>query len=132
MTSLATLPAFLAYFAFALGLLAIFVAAYTMMTPYADWALIRAGNTAAALAMAGATLGFCLPLASVIAHSAGLADMLVWSAVALVAQAFVFLLLRLLLRDFCAAIARGEMAPAVMEAAGSVAVGLLNAACLTY
>ena len=132
MTSLATLPAFLAYFALAMGLLGMFLAIYTAITPYPEWTLIRAGNTAAALSLAGATLGFCLPLTAAITHSVGLADMLVWGLVALIVQLLAFFLLRLTLGDMCAAIARGTMAPAIMVAAGSVAVGLLNAACLSY
>lgn len=132
MTSLATLPAFLGYFACALGLLAVFLGAYTALTPLHEWALIRAGNTAAAVALAGATLGFCLPLASAVAHSVGLGDMLVWAAVAGAVQVGVMLALRLGLRTLWAAIEHGEMAPAVTLAAGSAAVGLLNAACLTY
>ena len=132
MTSLETLPNFLAYFACALGLLAVFVAAYSAVTPHSEWALIRAGNTSAALALSGATLGFCLPLASAVAHSAGLLDMLVWAVVAGVAQVLTLLALRLLLGNLWGAIERGEMAAGTVVAAGSVAVGLLNAACLTY
>ncbi len=132
MTSFGTLPAFLLYFALSLLFLAVFLAAYTAITPYKEWTLIRQGNAAAAVALAGAALGFCLPLASVISHSVGLRDMLVWGLVALGVQVLAFVLLRLLHADMCGAIARGEMAAAVMVAAGSLCVGLLNAACLTY
>lgn len=51
---------------------AIFVLFYTNLRPYRETALIRAGNTAAAIAFIGALLGFVMPLASVIAHSASL------------------------------------------------------------
>lgn len=132
MNTLTNLPAFLAYFALSLAFLAAFLAAYTAVTPYAEWTLIKAGNTAAALALAGAGVGFCLPLGSAIAHSVGLLDMAVWGVVALAVQVGVFGLLRVLHADMCAAIARGEMAAAVMVAGGAVCVGVLNAACLTY
>ena len=132
MTSLATLPAFLGYFACTLGLLAVFLGVYTALTPYAEWALIRAGNTAAAVALAGAALGFCLPLASAVAHSVGLLDMLAWAVVAGVVQVGTLLGLRWGFGNLWAAIEHGEMAAAVAVAAGSLAVGLLNAACLTY
>jgi uncharacterized membrane protein YjfL (UPF0719 family) len=39
--------------------------------------------------------------------------------------------MRLLRRDAVAAIERGDMAEAVLLAAGSVALGLINAACLS-
>jgi len=42
------LPAFLAYFAVAIVLLALFLLVYLNVTPYAELALIRAGNIAAA------------------------------------------------------------------------------------
>ena len=132
MTSLHTLPAFLAYFGCTLGLLAMFLAAYTAATPHSEWALIRAGNTAAALALAGAALGFCLPLASVVAHSAGLLDMVVWAVMAGAAQFLTLLALRRLVGNLWTAIERGDMAAGTTVAAGSLAVGLLNAACLTY
>ena len=132
MTGLAALPAFLAYFGLSLGLVAVFLAVYTRLTPHDEWALLRRGNTAAALSLAGATLGFCLPLASAVAHSVNLADMLVWALVALAVQLLWFAALRLFLPDLCETIARGDPAGAVAVAAGSVAVGLLNAACLTY
>ena len=133
MNSLATLPAFLAYFAAALGVLLMFLALYTSLTPHREWTLIRAGNTAAAVALGGTTLGFCLPLASVVAHSAGLGDMLVWALVAVAAQLLTLLALRLLLLgNLWTAIEHGDMAAGTTVAAGSLAVGLLNAACLTY
>lgn len=132
MTSLETLPTFLAYFALAVGFLAVFLVIYTSLTPHPEWTLIRHGNTAAATSLVGAALGFCLPLASAVAHSVGLVDMAVWAGVALAIQILAFLTLRLVLGDMCGAIARGEMAAAVMLGGGSLAVGLLNAACLTY
>jgi putative membrane protein len=132
MTSLGTLPAFLAYLALALGYLAAFLAAYVWVTPYPEWALIRQGNAAASLALSGATLGFCLPLASVISHSVGLRDMALWGLVALGVQVLAFVLLRLVHAEVCDRIARGEMAAGTLVASGSLCVGVLNAACLTY
>ena len=132
MTSLAALPSFLGYFASALGLLAVFLAIYTTLTPYPEWTLIRGGNTAAALALAGAALAFCLPLASAIAHSVGVVDMIVWALVAMAIQLLWFAGLRMFRREICEAITRNDLAAATLLAAGSVAVGLLNAACLTY
>ena len=132
MTSLANLPAFLAYFGCTLGLLVVFLTMYTAVTPHREWALIRAGNAAAAVGLAGAALGFCLPLASVVAHSVGLLDVLVWAVVAGAAQLLTLLALRGILGNLWSAIERGDMAAGTTVGAGSVAVGLLNAACLTY
>ena len=131
MTSLANLPNFLAYFGASVVLLAAFLAAYTLITPLHEWTLIREGNTAVALSLAGATLGFALPLASAIVHSANLADMAVWAAVALILQLLCFAAMRLLRRNVNAALAQGDVAEAIVLAAGSVVFGLLNAACLS-
>jgi len=131
MTSLANLPNFLLYFAASVVLLVAFVAAYTRFVPLHEWRLIREGNCAVALALAGAMLGFAMPLAVAIARSANLADMAVWAAVSLVLQLLCFSALRLLRRNAAAALARGDMAEAILLASGSVVLGLLNAACLT-
>jgi hypothetical protein len=56
-----TLPAFLAYFAVAMVLLALFLLVYLNVTPYHEMALIRAGNSAAAVSLSGALLGFAMP-----------------------------------------------------------------------
>ena len=132
MSSLANLPGFLAHFLAGLALLGAAVVVYMRFTPHAELQLIRAGNAAAAVSLAGAVLGFALPIGSAISHSANLVDAAAWSVVALLAQLAAFgVSAKLLLPDWRAAMERGEMAGAVLKAAIAVAVGLLNAACLT-
>ena len=131
MTSLANLPNFLLYFGASVGLFAAFLTAYTFVLPLHEWALIRQGNTAVALTLGGAMLGFAMPLAMAVVRSDGLADMAVWGVVALLLQLLCFGALRLLRQDASTALARGDMAEAILVAAGSVALGMLNAACLT-
>ena len=130
--SLAGLPAFLVYFATGLGLLALFSMVYGWIMPYRETALIRQGNVAASISLAGALVGFVLPLASAIAHSVNLLDMLVWAVIALIAQVVVYAVVARILPHFAEAIEAGRIAPATLLAAMAVAVGLLNAAALTY
>ncbi|MEI2770484.1 MAG: DUF350 domain-containing protein [Candidatus Competibacter sp.] len=130
--SLAGLPAFLSYFAAAIGLLALFLLIYVFMTPYREITLIRQGNTAAAASLSGAILGFVLPLTSAIAHSVGLADMAIWGLVALIIQLLVYLAARLLLPDLARDVPAGKVATGVFLGALSLAIGMLNAACMTY
>lgn len=130
--SLAGLPAFLSYFAAAIGLLALFLLIYVLMTPYREITLIRQGNTAAAASLSGAILGFVLPLTSAIAHSVGLADMAIWGLVALIIQLLVYLVARLLLPDLARDVPAGKVATGVFLGALSLAIGMLNAACMTY
>lgn len=130
--SLAGLPLFGLYFAAAIALLALFVAVYIRVTPYRELALIRAGNSAAALSLSGAILGFVLPLASAVAHSVNFADMLVWGVVALVVQVLAYLVARTLMPHLTEDIPADKTAPALLLAALSVATGVLNAACMSY
>jgi len=132
MISLQGLGAFLLYFAVALVALGIFLAVYMAITPHNEVALIRQGNAAAATSLAGAVLGFVLPLASTVIHSVSLVDMAVWSAVALVVQIAVFWVVGLLLRDLSRRIEAGNAAAGITLAAASVAIGAINAACISY
>jgi putative membrane protein len=133
MTSLATLPGFLSHFVAGLVLLALAVFIYMRITPHAEIALIRRGNAAAALGLGGAILGFAIPVAASVANSANLLDAAVWSVVALIAQLLAFFAAtRLIGTGWRAAIEeRAEMAPAMTKAAIAIAVGLINAACLS-
>ena len=130
--SLAGLTSFLSYFAAAIGLLVLFLLSYVLITPYPEFALIRQGNPAAAASLSGAMLGFVLPLASAIAHSASLPDMAIWGSVALVVQLLAYLVARLVLPDLARDIPAGKVATGVFLGALSLAVGILNAACMTY
>ena len=129
---LAMLPNFLAYLATAIALLAVFMAIYLHVTPYDEVALIRANNTAAAISLSGAVLGFALPIANVIAHSDTLLDLAVWGVVAGIVQLLAWGVARVALPQLAEDIAAGRAAPATFVAALSLTVGLLNAACMTY
>jgi len=131
MTSLANLPAFLGYFVSALVLLAAFIVIYGWLTPLNEWKLVHEGNTAAAVSLIGAALGFALPLATAIIRSANLADMVVWAGVALVLQLACFFVLRLLIRNLADEIASNHIGAATILAGASVTLGVINAACLT-
>jgi putative membrane protein len=127
---LSTFPAFLAYFVTGGVLTMLFLALYTNFTPYREIALIRDGNTAAAITLVGALLGFVMPLASVIAHSVNLAELAIWGVIALAVQMGGFLLARFVLPHLPEAIASGNIADAIFLAGLSLALGMLTAACM--
>ena len=129
-SSLSTFPNFVVYFVLGGVLTAIFIVLYANLTPQRDIALIRAGNSAAAITLVGALLGFEVPLASVIAHSAAILDLVVWGIVALVVQLGGFLVTRLVLPHLPQAIADGNIADAVFLAGISLSLGILTAACM--
>jgi putative membrane protein len=129
---LATLPNFLAYLGASMVLLVAFVAIYLYVTPYDEIRLIRNNNTAAAISLSGAILGFAMPIANVIAHSDTLPDLMFWGVVAGVVQLLAWLVARVALPTLQEDIAAGRTAPATFVAALSLTVGLINAACMTY
>lgn len=131
-TSLAGLPAFAAYFALAIVLLLLFVRLYTWVTPHDEFALIRANNAAAAIAFAGAIIGFAWPLASAITHSMSLLDCAIWGGVALVVQVLTFMISSAALKQLPQRITQGELAAGIFSAGCSITVGMLNAACMSY
>jgi putative membrane protein len=131
-TYLAGLPSFLAYFGVAVALLIAFAFVYTHITPHKEWELIRANKPGAAIAYGGSMIGFVLPLHSAISHSVNLIDYVLWGLVAFAVQLAVFFVLRLFIRDLPARIGNGETASGIFLAAVSIAVGILNAASMTY
>ena len=124
-------PNFLRYIVVSFALAGLFLWIYVLITPWREFALIRNGNAAAAVALIGALLGFCLPLANTIAHSVSLTDLVLWSLVALVVQIGVHVVMRVLLPHLKQSIEADEMAAGVTAGGFSVCFGLINAACLT-
>jgi putative membrane protein len=129
--SLAGIGPFFGYFALALILEFLFVAAYTAITPYREIALIRGGNVAAATTLAGVLIGFSVPLAKAVAQSASLVDMCLWGLLGFIAQLLAYFVVRLTLPHLVADVKEGKQASAVLLAGVSVAIGLVNAAAMT-
>ncbi len=123
---------FLIYFSVALLLLVAFTIVYVKVTPYDEIALIRAGNTAAAISLSGALLGFALPLASTVANAVNLIDLVLFALLATVVQLIVFVFARMLMPGLTASIEGGDIAKATFLAAVSISVGMLNAAALVF
>ena len=132
LTSLAGLPAFAAYFGLAVVLLLLFIRLYTWVTPHDEFGLIRANNPAAAIAFAGAIIGFAWPLSSAITHSMSLLDCAIWGGVALVVQVLTFIISSAALKQLPQRITQGEVAAGMFSAGCSITVGMLNAACMSY
>lgn len=130
--SLSGFDEFLVYFGLAIAFVAMFLFVYSLLTPYAEFKLIREGNVAAAASLSGALIGFSLPLASSIVNSVHPWDMMIWSVIALIVQLLVFLVVRFTMVNVARRIPQGEVASGVLLGALSVTAGILNAACMTY
>ena len=127
----ATLPHFAAYFASAIGLAFAFLYLYSLCTPHREFALIREGNSAAAIQLTGTFIGFTIPVATIIANSVNLADMLLWGVVAALVQLAVFVVIaRFLFKAISARISEGCTASGQFVGGIGLGIGILQAACM--
>jgi putative membrane protein len=127
---ISNLLAFASFFATAVALLAVFFVAYIFVTPYSEVALIRAGNTAAAVSLGGAVIGFALPIAVSVAVTHSLYAMLAWGVVACLVQLLTFSAVRLAMPVINHSIPQGRLASGIFLAALEIGVGILNAGCI--
>ncbi len=128
---LAAFPNFVRYVVVGFALAGLFLVIYAWITPWREYALIRSGNAAAAIALVGALLGFSLPLANTIAQAISLTDVVIWALVALVVQILVHLAMRLLLPGLRQAIEADRISSGIVVGGFATCFGLINAACLT-
>jgi putative membrane protein len=114
-----------------LGFLTIFVFIYIWVTPHKEVALIRAGNGAAALGLLGAVVGFSIALSRAIEVSTVLYEAAIWAAIALAAQIGAQFIARLMFPKLYTAIEENNWAAAIVKAGTAIAIGMVNAACMT-
>ena len=131
MQSLQGFPAFVAYFCLAVVLVILFLLIYTRITPMNEFELIRKNVPGAAITLGLSLLGFALPLASAIAHTADLVDCAIWGVIALIVQLITFYAVRIPVPDLSNRIAAGDLAPAIWLGLASLTAGLLSAASMT-
>ena len=132
MDYLAGIPAFLGYFAIGMIAFAVFTGVYTALTPHKEVELIRAGNLAAVTAFLGALLGFSLPLASAAANSVSVIDYVIWAVIGILALILAFFIANLTMQRLHEKITAGDVAAGLWGGGIALAVGILNAACMTY
>lgn len=126
-----TVPHFLAYFGAAVLLAVAFLTLYVLITPHREFALIRDGNSAAAVQLTGTFLGFAIPVAMVIGHSVSIADMLLWGGVAALVQlAIFFIISRLLFKEISRKITDDCAASGIFVGGMGLGFGVLQAACM--
>ncbi len=122
---------YLIYMLLAGLVIAVFFVIYTRLTPYDEMLLIRQGNMAASLALSGALLGFCLTLASCILHTPSYASFLMWALAALFVQLLAYVITTRCLSISKEHIESGNTAYGGLLGAISLAVGAINAACIS-
>ncbi len=128
---LGAIGAFVTHLAVAVALIGVFVLGYMRTTPHDELGQVRRGNTAAALAIGGALIGYALVLARAISFSDGILETMLWGLIGLGVQVFAHMLLARFIPRLYTAIEEGDVAAGVMTAAVAITFGLLNAASMT-
>ena len=124
-------PVLILHSSVTLAMLAMGVFFYIKITPYDEIDLVRAGNSAAAVSLAGAIIGLAIPLAFSMASSVTIWEILIWGPVTLFLQLIALRLTDLMLKDLPKRITDGEMGAAVFLISIKLAVAAINAAAVT-
>jgi putative membrane protein len=124
------LPVLLLQLAITLGLLALGAAIYTALTPFHEFRLVRLGNVAAGIALAGTVVALAIPLAATLATSLVTLDILVWGLIALILQLLAFVAASRLIPGLRAMIEADNVAAACVLVGVQLAVALLNAGAM--
>ena len=128
---LAGIPFLLSHFGVTVLMLVIGVFIYMWITSHDEIALIREGNTAAAISLAGAILGLAIPLAFCMASSVNVYDIVIWGLVTLVIQLATFWIIDIWLRDLSKRIEEGQVGTAILLVSVKLAVASINAAAVS-
>ena len=118
---------YLQYMLAGVAMTVVFGAVYLRITPAEELRLIKNGNLACALSFGG----FCLTLASSIAHSVSFIDFILWGLAAAVIQIFVYFAATMMIKDATPELIGNNVAVGALFGAVSISIGILNAACLT-
>ena len=123
-------PRFLIWTASAGAMLVVASTIYVLLTPWKELALVKGGNASAGLALAGAIAGLAIPIASTLASSVSLFDLLIWGVIALLFQLIVYRLVDILLRDIPQRIEQDQAGAAIVLIAAKISSALILAAGL--
>lgn len=129
--SLAQYGLYLQYMVLAVVMLVMFGMVYLRITPVAELRLAKQGNLACALSFGGALVGFTLAIAASISNSLNIVDFLLWAVGAAVIQILAYFVATRFIPAASEELAANNVAVGAWLAAVSVAIGVLNAACLS-
>jgi len=124
------LPQLLLQFLVAILLLVIGVTVCTKVTRYNERELVRQNITAGGVVYGGNIIALAIPLASLLATTGYILDIVVWGIVALLIQLVTLAVVSLLLGHLKSMIEAGNIAAGLTVAATQIAVALLNAAAM--
>jgi putative membrane protein len=123
-------PLTLLHAAVTLLILVLGTAVYAMLTPHKEIALIRDGNSAAAISLGGVMVGLAIPLAVSLSASTSVVEIFLWGVATVAVQLLVFRLVDFVLRGLPQRIQDGEVAAAALLVSGKIATALVLAAAV--
>jgi len=128
--AMVAMPYLIAHVATAIVIFAIGMQIYKLLTPYHETTLIRAGNAAAGVAYAGASIGMALPVAAALHSGLGVLDIALWAGVAVAFQLLAFLVVDRMLGGVRQPIEDGIVAAGLKLGATHVSIGLITGAAI--
>ena len=123
-------PVLIVQFLAAVGILAIGIVTYHLITPYDEIELIRKGNIAAAISFSGAVLGLGIPIAFCLSASVNVLDILIWGLITLAIQLGCYRIADWVLKDLPKRIVNGEIGPALWLVSLKLSLAAINAAAV--
>ncbi|MBO9545295.1 DUF350 domain-containing protein [Caulobacter sp.] len=103
---------------------------YALLTPHKEIALIREGNSAAALSLGGVMVGLSIPLAISLTASTSVIEIGIWGAATIAVQLLVFRVTDMVLKGLPERIQDGEISAAVLLVGAKLATALILAAAV--
>ena len=103
---------------------------YILLTPHKEIRLIREGNVAAAVSLAGVMVGLSIPLAVSLNASTSMVEIGLWGVATIAVQLLAFRLVDLVLHGLPKRIADGEMAAAALLVGSKLATAIILAAAM--
>ena len=103
---------------------------YALLTPHKEIALIREGNSAAALSLGGVMVGLSIPLAISLTASTSVIEIGIWGAATIAVQLLVFRVTDMVLKGLPERIQEGEISAAVLLVGAKLATALILAAAV--
>jgi putative membrane protein len=123
-------PYFMLHSSVTFALLVAAVTIYVWITPYKEFALIKEGNVAAAISLAGAILGLAIPLAFCMAASVAVLEIVIWGAVTLILQIIAFRIVDFFMSGISRRIQEGEVSAAIFLFSVKMAVAAVTSAAV--
>jgi putative membrane protein len=126
-----SLPQYALFLASSLGLLAVAMGIYMLITPFKEIELIRNGNSAAAISFSGTAIGMGLVLHSTASGTFDIMEMIIWGGIGLVGQLVALVVVMLLIPGLHDGITKDKTGYGILLGGLSVAMGVLNAGAIS-